>query len=141
LATPPRCEEAPAPLSSAEKLRLGAEIVVLYARVRWELRRQDLPSLAKRLRVRQDDSETLSRAARLRLVAVTMRMLAVLPTDSPCLTQSFVLLALLERRGAPSSVVIGVSGGEDFTAHAWLECEGEALLPSGDGKYVPITTI
>jgi hypothetical protein len=27
----------------------------------------------------------------------------------------------------------------DFRAHAWVECDEVAMLPSGDGKYEPIT--
>ncbi len=70
-----------------------------------------------------------------------MGILAVLPTDSPCLTQSLVLLALLERRGARTALVIGVAPGTEFAAHAWVECEGETLLPSGDGEFARLTEL
>src|SRR5581483_11465170 len=63
-----------------------------------------------------------------------MRTLAILPTDSRCLMRSLVLLVLLNRRGIPAELVIGVkSGGEDeFGAHAWVELEGRSLLPPGE---------
>jgi hypothetical protein len=131
----------PAPLSFAEKLRLGGEVLSLYARTRLAMSRDDLPTVAARLRARQSPARPITRGGRLRLEAVVMRMLAYLPTDSPCLVHSFVLLGLLERRGARAKLVIGVTGGPEFEAHAWVECEDEALLPTGSGKYKPITTI
>jgi hypothetical protein len=134
-------DEAPASLSHAGKLRLGGEVLFLYARTRLAMSREDLPAVAARLRARRSSARPVSRDARLRLEAVVMRMLAHLPTDSPCLVHSFVLLGLLERRGARTKLVIGVTAGPEFEAHAWIECEDEALLPTGGGKYKPITTI
>jgi Transglutaminase-like superfamily len=134
-------DEAPVPLSLAGKLRLGVEVLVLYARTRLAMSRHDLPTVAARLRARRSPVRPVSKAARLRLEAVVMRVLAHLPTDSPCLVHSFVLLALLERRGARPKLVIGVTAGPEFEAHAWVECDDEELLPTGSGKYKPITTI
>jgi Transglutaminase-like superfamily len=141
LAISRREDEAPAPPSYAGKLRLGAEVLFLYARTRLAMSRDDLPTVAARLRARRSPARPVSRDARLRLEAVVMRMLSRLPTDSPCLIHSFVLLGLLERRGARTKLVIGVTSGPEFEAHAWVECEDEALLPTGNGKYEPITTI
>jgi hypothetical protein len=42
---------------------------------------------------------------------------------------SLVLVELLARRGTSSSLVIGVSPGSSFGAHAWVELEGRPLLP------------
>ena len=50
--------------------------------------------------------------------------------DSRCLMQSVVLVAMLARRGAEASLVIGVRPGVDFGAHAWVELAGRALLPT-----------
>jgi hypothetical protein len=59
-------------------------------------------------------------------------MLAVLPADDRCLTQSLVLIGLLARRGVPVTLVLGVEGtGSRFGAHAWVEHDGRPLLPPG----------
>jgi len=72
-----------------------------------------------------------------------MRLLSVLPTDSRCLIRSLVLLALLERRGAGATLVVGVRTEPQFAAHAWVECQGEALLPmtDGDDRFERLTTL
>ena len=44
------------------------------------------------------------------------------------LHDSLVLLDLLSRRGIASTVVLGVEVGSSFSAHAWVESGGRALL-------------
>ena len=44
-----------------------------------------------------------------------------------CLTKSLALAWLLRRNGVAATVRIGVSTGEGFAAHAWVECDGAAL--------------
>ena len=45
-----------------------------------------------------------------------------------CLEESLTLWYLLARQGIPSSLRIGVrKSGEQFEAHAWVECSGVAL--------------
>jgi hypothetical protein len=46
--------------------------------------------------------------------------------------QSLVLIGLLSRRGISSVLVIGVKSSPDFEAHAWVEHNDRALLPSGE---------
>ena len=47
---------------------------------------------------------------------------------STCLEQSLILWWLLRREGITSQLRIGVrKDGEKFEAHAWVECEGEAI--------------
>jgi hypothetical protein len=70
-----------------------------------------------------------------------MRILELLPTDSRCLIRSLVLMSLLEHRDTPCELVIGVQAEPVFAAHAWVECDGEALLPTGDGRYAPLTVL
>jgi hypothetical protein len=46
------------------------------------------------------------------------------PWTVKCLTRSLVLHWLLRRRGIASDLRIGVAGGGEFRAHAWVECGG-----------------
>ena len=55
--------------------------------------------------------------------------------------RSLVLLSMLEKRGVASTLVIGVRSEPEFAAHAWIEYEGEALLPSGNGQYARMVEI
>ena len=128
------------PYSLLGRLLLGAEVLLTYARVRWLLWRRDLPAV-----VAATGAEDPARAPQVegvasvklgsRLARASARCLTALPTDSRCLSQSLVLMALLARRGLASALVIGVRPGSDFGAHAWVEREGLPLLPSGGGTY------
>lgn len=118
-----------APLGLGQKISLVAEIIDAYVRVRWNLRRREFPQVLALIRAiepaRSGDGvgdERLARGVR--------RTLRLLPGDSRCLTQSLVLTRLLARRGRTSRLVIGVSPGEAFGAHAWIERDDVALLPS-----------
>lgn len=46
---------------------------------------------------------------------------------STCLSRSLAGALVLARFGYGSELRIGVSTGQDFHAHAWLECEGTAI--------------
>jgi hypothetical protein len=128
------------PYSPAGRLVLGAEVLLTYALVRWLLWRHDLPTVVATIGAedpaRSPQVEGMA-AVKLgaRLARVTTRCLSSLPTDSRCLGQSLVLMALLARRGIASALVIGVKPGSDFGAHAWVEREGMPLLPSGGDTY------
>ena len=123
------------------KLLLAAEILITYCRVRWAMRRQALPDLVAAIRARRGDPAPLSPSGRRQLAGAVMGLLAVLPTDSRCLVRSLVYLTLLQRRGTAATLVIGVRTEPEFAAHAWVEHEGEPLLPEGDGEYAPLTVI
>jgi hypothetical protein len=120
---------AAAPLPLWGKVSLIAEIVDAYVRVRWHLRRREFPEVLELSRalepVRSGDPVGDDRLAR-----GVRRTLRLLPGDSRCLTQSLVLTRLLARRGRLSRLVIGVSPGHAFGAHAWVERDDVALLPS-----------
>jgi hypothetical protein len=47
-----------------------------------------------------------------------------------CLTQALATQVLLNRRGHPASLRIGVARGEvgEFQAHAWVECQGQVVI-------------
>lgn len=117
----------------SRKVGLALEVLGAYFRVRRELRRAALPEALERLRTpgseaaRPDETARLARAVR--------RTLRLLPTDTRCLSQALVLTALLARRGVPSTLVIGVSPGESFGAHAWIEHRGVPLLPPYEAEF------
>jgi hypothetical protein len=120
-------------VSAVAKARLGLEILAAYVRVRWLLRRRSLPIALRTLRAGVPGTTTGRDAhvAGLRLGRAVSRTLTALPTDSRCLTQALVLTSVLARRGIASSVVIGVHQDGTFRAHAWVEHDGRALLPTG----------
>jgi hypothetical protein len=120
-------------LPVARKVGLAFEVLRAYARVRRELRRATLPEALGRLRT--PGSGTASPDETGRLARAVRRTLRPLPTDTRCLSQALVLTALLARRGVPSTLVIGVSPGESFGAHAWIEHHGVALLPPYEAEF------
>jgi hypothetical protein len=125
---------ATAPLPLRRKVSLIAEIVDAYVRVRWQLRRREFPQVLELSRalepVRSGDPVGDDRLAR-----GVRRTLSLLPGDSRCLTQSLVLTRLLARRGRLSRLVIGVSPGQAFGAHAWVERDDVPLLPSHGREF------
>ena len=106
----------------------------MYPRAWWLLRNRDLPATLRVLRAGGGDGQPApgdaQRAAF--LGSAVTRLLSHLPLDSRCLIRSLVLARMLDRRGIPSRVVIGVKTGERFVAHAWVEVGGAAVLPPGD---------
>jgi hypothetical protein len=105
------------------------------------MNRDELSSVVAGFRAARVEAEPLSRKGRVHLAHAVGRVLLFLPTDSRCLVRSLVLLALLERRGVASMLVIGVRAEPEFAAHAWIEYEGETLLPSGGGQYARMVEI
>jgi Transglutaminase-like superfamily len=125
--------------SHAERLRLAAEIVAAYMRARRELRRVPIAAAVAALRSEEPQSlaastpETLAEARRLGRAVV--RLLSLLPGDTRCLARSLVLTRLLARRGISAKLVIGARAEPSFVAHAWVECDGHAVLSPGDGSF------
>lgn len=116
------------------------EVLGAYAKTQVWLRREGLEAAVARARLAKpgdalpvDEREALFYAAR--LGRVVGRVLTPLPTDSRCLAQSLVLIAMLVRRGTRATLVIGVSPEPSFKAHAWVEQEGQPLLPPGDEDF------
>lgn len=62
------------------------------------------------------------------------------PFGTSCLKEALVLSRLLSSRGIPATLRIGVGRHADvFTAHAWLEQEGQVILGDRDlGSYTPL---
>ena len=130
---------APAPLPIRSKIALTAEILVLYARARWQLRGNDIRSALAGMRAERrltdPDGDPTAYAAGLRYGRAVRRVLGLLPSDSRCLMQSVVLDGVLARRGLLSMLVIGVRPGADFGAHAWVELGGRPLLPPQEDEF------
>jgi Transglutaminase-like superfamily len=123
-------------LTPGAKLRLIAEILATYPSALRLVRSNDLEGMVARARdvprprPHEVAPELEHSFAKQVGVAVT-RTLHVLPTDSRCLVRSIVLTRLLSRRAIPSRLVIGVTPGADFAAHAWVEHDDQPVLPPG----------
>ena len=114
------------------RFRIGFEIVLTYAEVRWRMLRGDVRDVVAALRDGAVDVHETYDAYRIgrRLRQVVRRTLDPLPWDSRCLMRSLVLLRMLARRGVVCQLVIGVRPGETFEAHAWIEHGRHPLLPT-----------
>lgn len=122
--------ELAAPLGLVAKARLAGEVLVAYVRVRVRLRRDGLSPTVESLR--PVGPSRVGEAGARRAARAVSSVLALLPTDSRCLVRSLVLIAVLARRGASASLVIGVVPEPRFAAHAWVELGGVPLLKPGD---------
>ena len=130
---------APSPrLRPGQRLVLGAEIVRAYLTVRRLSSRRKLPAVVVALR----QSPAVGnlplpdpRVDGIRLGRAVMRALVLTPGGTRCLMRSLVLLRLLARRGiVDSELIVAVQPGPAILdAHAWVELEGLALLPPGNG--------
>jgi hypothetical protein len=133
-------------LNGSERFRLAVEILIAYGNARAAMRRAPVASAVASLRQSGADSRhsqapvgerlgetALSEAFRLgRAVRLTLRLL---PGDTRCLNRSLVLTQLLARRGIPAKLVIGARPAPSFLAHAWVEHDGQPVLPIGDGSF------
>lgn len=121
-------------LTPGAKIALVIEILSAYASMWRALGNPDVLGLARKSRdvragARRDDP--LEHQVARRLGKIVGKVLGVLPTDSRCLIRSLVLVRILSRRAIPSTLVIGVRKESKFEAHAWVEHEGEPILPAG----------
>lgn len=127
---------APRRLSLPHRLALAAEVVAVYARVRWLLRGDDVRVAMARLRpAGRDEVNGGDEVTGLRLGKAVTRVLRRLPVEAGCLPTSLVLYRMLARRGVESSVVIGVRARASFGAHAWVELGGRPLLPRMETEF------
>jgi hypothetical protein len=115
------------------RARLVAEIVAAYVPLLCVLRGNDLDAMVARARSPRATipAPGAPHVAAERLGWIVNRVLSVFPTDGRCLIQSLVLTRLLAARSIESRVIIGVSVGGGFAAHAWVEHDGVAVLPVG----------
>jgi Transglutaminase-like superfamily len=123
----------------AERLALVAEILTTYVMVRWQVRRHDLPTAVAALRAGRRLA-VVDREPR-RLAAFAERIVARIPGDSRCLMRSLVVLAMLARRGVDARLVLAARPTPEFAAHAWVERNGDPLLPTrgfGDARMAEL---
>jgi hypothetical protein len=130
-------------LPPGPRLRLTAEVLSTYARVRWVMRDDDAERAVRRLRndargseqsTRSDQNRDLELLAAWRLAHATGRVLERLPSDSRCLFRSLTLMCMLERRGIAQTLVVAVRP-QPFGAHAWVEVSSRPVLPEADPGY------
>jgi len=125
-------------LSPGHRARLTLEVVTTYLRVRWLMRQDDARRAVSALRAgvagasagsaTEQDREFV---AAWRLAQATGKVLTRLPADSRCLFSSLTLMCMLERRGIKQVLVIAVRP-RPFGAHAWVEVDGQPVLPEAD---------
>jgi hypothetical protein len=123
----------------AERLALVAEILATYVTVRWQVRRHDLPTAVAALRAGRRLA-VVDRDPH-RLAAFAERIVARIPGDSRCLMRSLVVLAMLARRGVDARLVLAARPTPEFAAHAWVERNGDPLLPTrgfGDARMAEL---
>jgi hypothetical protein len=128
-------------LAPLPRLRLTAEVVAAYLRVRWAMRGADAERAVPALRAQvvrmgpeAAPGEQDSFVAAWRLARALEKVLKRLPSDSRCLFSSLTLLCMLERRGIEQQLVIAVRP-QPFGAHAWVEVGGRAVLPEADPGF------
>jgi hypothetical protein len=125
-----------------ERLRLVAEVLVTYVVVRRQVRKHDLPRAVTALREerRPRHLAVVHREPRVLAVAAE-RVVARIPGDSRCLMRSLVVLAMLARRGVDARLVLAARPTPEFAAHAWVERNGDPLLPTrgfGDARLAEL---
>jgi hypothetical protein len=124
------------------RVRLAAEVVATYVRVRVAMRRSDLPTTIAGLRARPAvDHPDDPRVVALRLSRAALRTLALLPSDTRCLNRSLVVLGLLARRGIDTRLVIAARPQGGFAAHAWVELDGRALFDPAAPPFERLVTL
>jgi Transglutaminase-like superfamily len=121
-------------LSLSARAWLAIEIVLVYANVRWTLRRHHLPETVRILRGKIRPRRLAPLAAGhvnpRSLAAAVVMTLHVLPFDSRCLMRSLTLMRILARRGIAVDLLIAAlpTGPQTLDAHAWVEIDGAPLL-------------
>jgi hypothetical protein len=124
-------------LPPRERLRLVREILGAYREVRRLLREMPIEAVVDALRghVESDPGRGTKREVLVeawRLGRAVERTLRLAPGDTRCLTCSLVLTQLLARRGIPAVLVIGARAKPRFSAHAWVEQDGQPVLAPGE---------
>jgi hypothetical protein len=115
----------------AERLELVVETLVTYVVVRWQVRRRELPAAVAALREgRRPRYIAIVAREPGALAAAAERVVARIPGDSRCLMRSLVVLAMLARRGVDARLVLAARPTPEFAAHAWVERNGDPLLPT-----------
>ena len=85
------------------------------------------PAASPRVDLPQDSMSYALRLGRLARMAGRY-----VPTNGSCLRQSLLVWWLLRRKGMPAELRIGVRTQEGFTAHAWVEVDGQPVNDAPD---------
>ena len=121
-------------LRYARRLPVFAEVVGAYALLWPTLLRRDLRVSLRRARARPGPRTSLSRADAVdsaqRIGGLVLRSASLLPVDRRCLIRSLVTIRMLSRRGIDARLAIGVDDRDGFVAHAWVELDGQPVLPT-----------
>ena len=114
------------------RVRLAVEIWTTYVQVRWLVLRHPIDQVVEQLRggAAADRPAAEAQGVARRLERPVVRSLGILPWDSRCLMRSLVMLRMMARRGVACDLVLGARTQEAFKAHAWVEHQGHALLPT-----------
>jgi hypothetical protein len=114
------------------RVRMALEIWLTYAQVRWLVLRHPIGEVVARLRngAAADRPAEEARVVARKLERPVVRSLGILPWDSRCLMRSLVMLRMMARRGVACDLVLGARTDDAFKAHAWVEHQGNALLPT-----------
>lgn len=123
-------------LSIPGRLAFGAEVLVAYVMTRRLLRNGASLRSEPGVAPTATGCPPLSAVAAARLARRTRHVLRLaLRREPTCLAVSLVVARLLRRRGTPARLVIGVTGSQDFAAHAWVEVDDQPVLPPGAGYH------
>ena len=79
---------------------------------------------------RDDDPSTFDKVRRVRWAILAASRRA--PWRCKCLEHGIAAKLMLQARGIPSTLYLGVARGEGIEAHAWLRC-GSHFVSGGDG--------
>src|SRR2546422_7618416 len=117
---------------SRRDMAIVAEAAALVIPVEVGLRCLSIDALLERLgraghRALRDGAHVdVERAARL------VDAVAACSPPATCLKKSLILFRILRRRGRSAELRLGVRKlQDDFSAHAWVACEGRTLLDNG----------
>jgi hypothetical protein len=120
-------------LTSAQR-GLYLEAVLLLAIMRGILRLVRFWTLWKWLEhigIAQTDQRRCQSEVSTACIARVLRCASRYVPGTTCLMQALAGAVMLRRRGHAASLCIGVTKeGGDFGAHAWVECEGVAVVGS-----------
>lgn len=115
--------------------RVVGELVWELGRARWELRRRPFKEIAGTLGAvgGLTPFEVAPHPLPLRVKGFIESLVPLLPWESLCLVQALAARRVLDRRGVPTTLYLGVRReGEALKAHAWLRW-GSRHLTGGPG--------
>ena len=129
------------------RLLLGAFVLVVLIRLGlWFLPFRVWRRLLSRLTghyVPEDGNDPAPAAAEAKRVAWAVGSTSRFVPSASCLTQAVAAKVLMNRRGIPSRLHIGVAKGDSNTleAHAWVEYDGRVIIGGGVARYTRLLVL